>query len=131
MIIDTSAICACLFAEPASAQVIEALAHSRSNKISAPTLVELYSVLEHRDRALVHSAKRLLAANQVETVPFTAEHATIAAEAYRTYGKPSSSKANLNLGDCYSYALAAASGEPLLFIGDDFTHTDIQPALPF
>ncbi|MFC5381407.1 PIN domain-containing protein [Aquipuribacter nitratireducens] len=61
--------------------------------------------------------------------PFTDEHAALAREAYRRFGRGSGHPARLNLGDCYSYALAAATGERLLFKGDDFGYTDLQPAL--
>ena len=61
--------------------------------------------------------------------PVTAEQAHLARRAYRSYGRGSGSPARLNLGDCFAYALAKATGEPLLFKGDDFPHTDIEPAL--
>lgn len=63
---------------------------------------------------------------QVEAVD--ADQARVAAQAYRDYGRGSGHPARLNLGDTYSYALAQVTGEPLLFRGDDFTHTDIRPA---
>lgn len=59
---------------------------------------------------------------------FGAEHARVARAAYARYGKGSGSAARLNLGDCFSYALATVSGQPLLFKGDDFTHTDVVAA---
>jgi ribonuclease VapC len=58
----------------------------------------------------------------------TAEQAFIAREAYRDFGRGSGHPAGLNFGDCFSYALAKATGEPLLFKGDDFLHTDVRPA---
>jgi ribonuclease VapC len=61
--------------------------------------------------------------------PFTAEHALLARQGFSDYGK-GRHKANLNFGDCFSYALAKATGEALLFKGDDFRKTDLQPALP-
>jgi ribonuclease VapC len=63
-------------------------------------------------------------------VPVTVDQARLAAQAYREYGKGSGSPARLNLGDTFSYALAKDTGQPLLFVGDDFTHTDITSALP-
>ncbi len=56
-------------------------------------------------------------------------HLDAAQTAFAAYGKGSGSRAQLNYGDCMSYALAKVTGEPLLFKGDDFTHTDITPAL--
>jgi ribonuclease VapC len=60
----------------------------------------------------------------------TRGQARIAREAYRDFGKGSGHKAGLNFGDCFAYALAKSAGEPLLFKGDDFVHTDVTPALP-
>ena len=63
-----------------------------------------------------------------EIVPFTAEHASLARDAWRRFGK-GRHKAGLNLGDCFSYALAKERGQPLLFKGEDFAATDIEPAI--
>ena len=84
-------------------------------------------VVVHRRQ--VAGLLELLSALAVEVIPFDSEMATIASQAYRRYGKGSGSPARLNLGDTYSYALAAVTGEPLLFVGEDFTHTDVVPAL--
>lgn len=59
----------------------------------------------------------------------TEAQARIAREAYRDFGKGTGHPAQLNCGDCFAYALAKAIGEPLLFKGDDFTHTDIDSAV--
>ena len=59
--------------------------------------------------------------------PVTEAQARIARDAYRDFGKGSGHPAQLNFGDCFAYALAKTTGEPLLFKGDDFTHTDITP----
>ncbi len=64
----------------------------------------------------------------IDVVAFTADHARLAREAYARFGKGSRSRARLNLGDCFSYALAKVKDEPLLFKGDDFTHTDVRAA---
>jgi ribonuclease VapC len=61
--------------------------------------------------------------------PVTIEQGRIAAEAHRRYGRGSGHPARLNFGDCFSYALAKATGEPLLFKGDDFGHTDVATAV--
>jgi ribonuclease VapC len=60
--------------------------------------------------------------------PVTVEQAKIARQAYRDYGKGSGHPANLNFGDCFSYALAREKREPMLWKGDDFGHTDLRPA---
>ena len=59
----------------------------------------------------------------------TAEHAELARTAHRRFGRGSGHPARLNFGDCFAYALAKATGEPLLFKGEDFGHTDIRSAL--
>jgi ribonuclease VapC len=65
---------------------------------------------------------------EIEIVPFTAEHAAIARQAYRDFGKGSGHPAKLNFGDCMAYALARSERQPLLFVGNDFSHTDIEAA---
>ena len=66
---------------------------------------------------------------RIQIEPVTAEQALLARQGYSDYGK-GRHPAGLNFGDCFSYALAKATGEPLLFKGEDFRQTDIQPALP-
>src|SRR5262249_21962334 len=65
---------------------------------------------------------------QIIIEPVTEAQARVAREAYRDFGKASGHPAKLNFGDCFTYALAKVLGEPLLFKGDDFAHTDIKPA---
>jgi ribonuclease VapC len=65
---------------------------------------------------------------RIVIAPVTVEQAKIARQAYHDYGKGSGHPANLNFGDCFSYALARDKREPLLYKGDDFVHTDIRPA---
>lgn len=71
---------------------------------------------------------RIIERAGLEIVTVTAEQASIARDAYRAYGKGSGHNAQLNFGDCFAYALAATTGEPLLFKGNDFSETDIQVA---
>ena len=61
--------------------------------------------------------------------PVTAHQAQLARKAHRRYGRGSGHRAHRNFGDCFAYALAKAFDEPLLFIGNDFVHTDVRPAL--
>ena len=70
----------------------------------------------------------LLEAARITICPVTATQAQIAREAYRDFGRGSGHPARLNFGDCFSYALAKDSGEPLLFNGDGFPHTDLTSA---
>jgi ribonuclease VapC len=65
---------------------------------------------------------------QIIIEPVTELQARIARDAYRDFGKGSGHTAKLNFGDCFAYALAKSTGEPLLFKGDEFAHTDIRPA---
>lgn len=130
LIVDTSAIIAVLQDEPESAAVVEALIAATDPAISTATLVELCVVADTR-RDPVRSARfdDLLAALGLRTIPFTAEHAAIARRAHLTYGRGSGHPARLNLGDCFSYALAVHRDQPLLYVGNDFSHTDIRSAL--
>lgn len=127
MIVDTSAVMAILLGEPAAAELAHAILTCEGQaRMSAPTRVETAVVAQRR---LALGAEPLIAELEIETVPFSQEHSDVAAEAYRRYGKGSGSPARLNLGDTFSYALAKVTGEPLLFVGDDFSHTDVVPAL--
>lgn len=129
MIVDTSALVAVLRGEPEADRVVDLLLGAEGAQIAAPTLVELYAVADGRDPAQRRRVDDLLSTLRISAAPFSAEHAAIAREAYRDYGRGSGHPARLNLGDCFSYALARASGEPLLYVGGDFGHTDVEPAL--
>lgn len=125
MVIDTSAIVAILSDEPEAPAMEHAIEAASSRLISAASLLETAIVIEARYGEpggreldlLIHKAT-------IEIASVTAEHAEIARVAYRTYGKGRHA-AGLNFGDCFSYALARTSGEPLLFKGNDFAMTDI------
>jgi ribonuclease VapC len=127
VILDSSAVIAMVRSEPDADAVFEALAGADAPLMAAPTYVEATVVARGRDIADLDT---FLRSAGVRLVEFTPEMARIATEAYRRYGKGSGSPARLNLGDTFSYALAKATGEPLLFVGEDFTHTDVTPALP-
>lgn len=75
-----------------------------------------------------HALHAFLDGQNIEVAAFTKPHLRAAQDAFAAYGKGGGSKAQLNFGDCMSYALARVTGEPLLFKGDDFTHTDIEAA---
>ena len=130
MIVDTSAVIALLRREPLAARIEDALAASIGTRMSAATYVELGIVVDRDpDPAQPRRADAILAAYGVAIEPVSVEQARVARAAYRDYGKGSGHPARLNLGDTFSYALASVTGEPLLFVGDDFTHTDITSAL--
>jgi ribonuclease VapC len=94
-------------------------------RISVGTWLEVSIVADGRSPAHGERLDHLLEEFRVERVPMTDQQAKVARIAYRRYGKGSGSPARLNLGDCFAYALSSTSGEPLLFTGDDFTHTDV------
>lgn len=130
MILDTSAVCAVAFDEPEGPAVLECIEGAEQLRISAATVVELTAVLARSGRPEVgHRVERLLAAWEVEFAPLDAAQAKVASQAYRDYGRGSGHRAALNLGDTFSYALAVTAREPLLFVGDDFPHTDVEAAL--
>lgn len=134
MIIDSSAIVGVIREEDAAALGAAlsdaAVTDLPSGRVSAATLVEVCIVVDSaKDPIVSRKLDDLLANNRVAVVPFTVEHARIAREAHRDFGRRSGHRARLNMGDCFSYALAKATGEPLLFKGQGFVHTDVRSAL--
>ncbi len=130
MIVDTSAIVAILRGEADADRCIEAISLVAEPRRSAGTHLETAIVVDaNRDPVLSGRLDDRLAAAPVQVEPVTRRHAEIARQAYRDSGKGSGHPAGLNLGDCFAYALARASGEPLLFKGDAFTKTDVASAL--
>lgn len=125
MILDTSAVVAILEQEPEAERFAAALAGTAC-AMSAATLVEAsIAIAARRGAAGCRYLDRLLEEAAVQIVPVSAEHARIAREAYLRFGK-GRHPAGLNYGDCFSYALAVAAGQPLLFKGDDFGQTDVK-----
>ena len=128
MIVDTSAVLAVLFREPDAGRYEDAMAKAWPLRMSVVALLEAAMVVEGRGGpAAGHELDVLLEAAEVELVPLTLEHANAARHAWRRFGK-GNHPAALNFGDCFAYALAKVSGEPLLFKGDDFALTDIEVA---
>lgn len=128
MVVDTSAIAAVLFMEDDAEIYAEALAGAQKCFLSAVTRVETAFVIEGRrgdaGRAVLEA---FLEALDPEIIPVDPQQADLAIAAFRAYGK-GRHPAGLNIGDCFSYALAKALDEPLLFKGNDFGQTDIRPA---
>lgn len=129
MIIDSSAVIAILRAEPEAEQFAELIV-SRPARISAANWLEAslvaYGQLGSVGCSLVDE---LIDEAEIEVEPVTAEQARSARLAFQRYGRGSGSSAKLNFGDCFAYALSSVTGEPLLFRGDDFTHTDVLRVL--
>lgn len=129
MILDTSAIVAAVRGEEPAADVLAAVLAAPVLRISSATLLELGIVIDNAgDPALSGAVDLLLREADVRVEAFTDDQARIARQAYRDFGK-GRHPANLNFGDCFAYALAKHSGEPLLFVGTDFGRTDIDPAM--
>ena len=129
MIVDTSAIVAILRAEPEALACAEAIESAGVCRLSAASYVEVGAVIDRAGDAIAsRRVDELLAVAGMGIEPVTASQAQIAREAYRDFGKGSGHPAGLNFGDCFSYALAKATGESLLFKGEDFQHTDLISA---
>ena len=129
MILDSSALVAILFKEPEAERLAGMIRDTDTTAIAAPTLLETAIVAEGRTLpGMAEKLDALLGAIRPEIVPFTAEHLSLARDAWRRYGK-GRHRAGLNLGDCFAYALAKERGQALLFKGDDFAATDIEPAI--
>ena len=128
MIIDSSAIIAILRDEPDAAAIGETLGRIQVRRMSAVNYVETAVVVDsNRNPVLSRRFDDLLHDIQIVIEPVTLNQARIAREAYRDFGK-GRHRAGLNFGDCFAYALAKEKGESLLFKGEDFRHTDIEPA---
>lgn len=128
MVLDTSALLAVLFDEPERRAFNEKIAAASPRLLSAVSFVEASIVLAvKRGDAAVRELDLFLARAAVEIVPLDADQGRVARRAYSLYGKERH-PAGLNFGDCFAYALAKTTGEPLLFKGNDFTQTDVLPA---
>jgi ribonuclease VapC len=131
MIIDASALIAILRDEPEASACAQAIDDASRRRLSAANYVEAAIVIDaSRDPIASRRLDELLRAADIVIEPVTEAQARLARDAYRDFGRGSGHPANLNFGDCFAYALAKATGEPLLFKGSDFRHTDIAASLP-
>jgi ribonuclease VapC len=128
MVLDTAAVIAVLFREKQWEQLEESMEEAGSLAIGAPILFETemvaFKAYGRRGQGLV---EQFLVDKGIRVLPFDGYHWRIAVKAFSQYGK-GRHPAGLNYGDCMSYAIAAATGQSLLFIGNDFAKTDIAPA---
>jgi ribonuclease VapC len=128
MILDTSAVLAVVFKEPDYEEVLQKLSEATYLGIGTPTLAETGIVLNARIGA---RGKAILARLSQELalveIPFGSLHWREAVEAYERFGR-GRHPARLNFGDCLSYATAKLAGHPLLYVGNDFSKTDIEKA---
>ena len=126
MVIDTSALLAILMREPQAERLVATLDADLVRLVSAASVVEASVVLlgrvgESGELQLDH----LLRAVGAVVVPVDEEQVALARDAALRFGR-GRHPAALNFGDCFSYALSIARGEPLLFVGDDFAQTDVD-----
>lgn len=131
MIVDSSALVAILHDEPEAAAFLRAIYAAGQCRVSAANFLETAIVID-AGRSPVASRRfdDLLREAAIVIEPVTEAQAHIARQAHRDFGRGSGHPARLNFGDCFAYALARETGEPLLFKGDDFSQTDIAPAIP-
>jgi ribonuclease VapC len=126
MVIDSSALLAILFGEPEKRRFNELIEAHAVRLMSAASYLESAIIVDDRlgyDGA--RDLKLFLAEADIVIEPVTLEQAEIARDAYRRFGRGNHAAA-LNFGDCFAYALAKATEEPLLFKGNDFSQTDLE-----
>ena len=126
MVFDTSAIIAVLLGETTADRLVTAVEADRVRLVSAGTVIETSLVILGRfGDAGEPQLDRLLRSLGAEVVPVDEEQVALARDAALRFGR-GRHHAALNFGDCFSYALAVARNEPLLFVGNDFTKTDVE-----
>lgn len=136
MFIDSSAFIAILTREPVHRRVATALTDARRKFTSGLVRLETVMVAATRLNISVEDAQTLFddmlkEIGAVSLVPITDDIARKAVDAFARYGKGRGHPAQLNLADCMAYACARAYRDPLLFVGNDFTHTDIESVLEY
>lgn len=130
MIVDTSALIAILKNEREAEALSEAIEAAKAVRISAASYLETHIVADGYGNPILTARLEEIFENPgIQIEPVTLAQAQIARQAYRDYGKGSGHPAQLNFGDCFSYALARDKHEPLLYKGDDFVYTDLRPAV--
>ncbi len=124
-VFDTSALVALIRGEPEAEQIIQRIEQGGVFYVASPTILELQLVLSGRPGrdalADVKAAKERIG---FTVVPFTEAHTDAAFTAWQRYGK-GRHPAALNLGDCMSYAVAKVAQAELVYVGDDFSRTDL------
>ena len=127
--VDTSAVLTILFGEPEAATYAQSIESDPAPLISAASVFEAGIVLlrRHGPEAL-SDLQDLIKQGGLQIEPVTVEQAELALDAYQRFGKGRHS-ASLNFGDCFTYALAKAMRQPLLFKGNDFSQTDLTAVL--
>ena len=126
MVVDTSALVAFMLDEEDADRFQDALVSSPETVMSVASILETAMVLSRH--GAVSLLDPTLARLEIRPVDLTLDHVDIARQGFQTYGRGSGHRAKLNFGDCFAYALAKALEAPLLFKGEDFTHTDVRAA---
>jgi ribonuclease VapC len=132
LILDSSAVVAVICREPGYEELLRKIALARTVAIGAPTVAETQMMVEiklgtRRGRDGAALVDQFLAEIQAVVVPFARNHVSIFFEAFRRYGR-GRHRAHLNMGDCFTYAVAKAAGMPVLYVGEDFSRTDLESA---
>ena len=127
IVVDTSAIIAVMLKEPGHRRIADIIAKAEACKISPVTLLEVTMVMSRTLSDPRDGIEVYLRETGLTVAPLDAKQAGIAQDAFLTYGK-GRHKARLNIADCFSYAAAKALNAPLLFMGDDFSKTDVRSA---
>lgn len=128
MTVDSSALIAVLFAEPGHLDLVDRILAADHVRVGAPTLAETSLVfMGRRSKPGASEVDELVKELGITVVPFGEPEWRVAVDAFARFGR-GRHKAALNFGDCLAYASAAAAGDTLLFVGDDFRHTDVVPA---
>jgi ribonuclease VapC len=130
VIVDASALITIVLEEVGFETYLDTLLRSPANRLSAATFLESAIVVDRLPDPRASSRfNELITELDITIEPVTVDQARIARDAHSRFGKGTGHPARLNFGDCFAYALAKDFDEPLLFIGNDFSPTDIQPAL--
>lgn len=126
MVVDSSVLLQILFEEPGAEEAVLTLGRTSSLIMASPTLLETEIVYGSRRGFNLGEVTELVERLGVVLHAFTAEHVMEAKLAYARFGKGQGHPAQLNFGDCVSYALAKVAGRPLAFKGEDFNLTDLE-----
>lgn len=126
MLLETSAIVCAILREPGSGRLHALLNQAKIVAVATPCLLEAGMVLSGRGVDARVALPEFLEALHAERIPFRDEHQRVALAAFLRFGR-GRHPAQLNFGDCMSYAVARVSGLPLVYTGDDFGRTDLNP----
>jgi ribonuclease VapC len=130
VIVDSSALVTIIREEPGFSSYLDRLLASPKTRMSAAAFLEAAIVIDRQpDPRAAAKLDEIIEQLDITIEPVTAHQARIARDAYQRFGKGRGHPARLNFGDCFAYALAKDLDEPLLFVGQDFIHTDVRRVL--